>query len=433
MDCGAACLGMLCQAFGRKVSLSRIRQLCNTGLDGTSLNDICRAATELGLAARALKVSMRNLDDMPLPAIVHWEGNHWIVLLEVKKKSVRVADPAVGIRRHSRQTFEQKWSGYAALFDFTADFQNAPMGQRSLSWLAPLVLKLRGTLSVALGLALVVSILELLFPIFNQVVVDNVIVENDLQLMRLVLLAMGATILFCQLATLLQQYLLSFAALRIDTALLDFITVKMLSLPMSYFSNRRTGDIQRRLEGASQVRRFMLQHGIGGVLAMVHLVGALALMSIYSVYLTGVFLATMPLYAGLMWFSVKVLKPLFADIEESQGKYSSHQIDAIKGIEAVKAASAEIEGVPLRGAKDVPQQFHCHVVRQHAADNRPDLRRAVSLVRSQSSFGRSPEHRRLCRFWLPDGDGLRCDLSRARGLGQPAIHIRAVEPAGRYF
>ena len=342
MDCGAACLGMLCQAFGRKVSLARIRQLCNTSLDGTSLNDICRAATELGLAARALKVSMRNLDDMPLPAIVHWEGNHWIVLLEVKKNSVRVADPALGIRRITRGLFEQKWSGYAALFDFTADFQNAPMGKRSLSWLAPLVFKLRGTLGIAMGLALVVSILELLFPIFNQIVVDKVIVENDLQLMQIVLIAMGATIVFCQLATLLQQYLLSFAALRIDTALLDFITVKMLSLPMSYFSNRRTGDIQRRLEGASQVRRFMLQHGIGGVLALVHLVGALALMSIYSLPLTGIFLATMPLYACLMFFSVKVLKPLFADIEESQGKYSSHQIDAIKGIEAVKAASAEI-------------------------------------------------------------------------------------------
>jgi HlyB family type I secretion system ABC transporter len=342
MDCGAACLGMICMAFGRKVSLTRIRQLCHTSLDGTSLNDICRAATELGLAARALKVSKRNLDQMPLPAVVHWEGNHWVVLLETKRNSVRVADPGLGIRRVTRHEFEQKWTGYAGLFDFTADFQNAPIHQRSLSWLAPLVLKLRGILFTAFSLALVVSFLELLFPIFNQVVVDKVIVENDLQLLKIVLLAMGSTLVFCLFANLLQQYLLSFAALRIDTALLDFITVKMLSLPLSYFAARRTGDIQRRLEGASQVRRFMLQHGIGGVLAIVHLLGAVALMSLYSVPLTFIFLSTMPLYAGLMVFSVKVLKPLFADIEESQGKYSAHQIDAIKGMEAVKAASAEL-------------------------------------------------------------------------------------------
>ena len=342
MDCGATCLAMICQAFGRKVSLSRIRQLCATSLDGTSLNDLCRAATELGLAARSLKVSVRNLDAMPLPAIVHWDGNHWVVLLDVRKDSVRVADPALGMRRIARKQFEQKWSGYTALFDFTAAFLNAPVGKRSLNWLTPLFLKLRGVLTIALSLALIVSILELLFPIFNQIVVDKVIVENDLQLMRIVLVSMISTLVFVQLATLLQQYLLCFAALRIDTAMLDFITVKLLSLPMSYFANRRTGDIQRRLEGASQVRRFMLQHGIGGLLAGVHLFGALFLMSLYSVWLTFIFLCTMPLYAGLMYFSVRVLRPLFADVEESQGKYSSHQIDAIKGIEAVKASSAEL-------------------------------------------------------------------------------------------
>ena len=83
MDCGAASLGMICRHFGRKVSLSRIRQLCHTSTDGTSLKALCRAATELGLAARALKVSLRNLPLMPLPAIVHWEGNHWMVLYDV--------------------------------------------------------------------------------------------------------------------------------------------------------------------------------------------------------------------------------------------------------------------------------------------------------------------------------------------------------------
>ena len=80
MDCGAASLGMICRHFGRKVSLARIRQLCHTATDGTSLKALCRAAVELGLAARALKVSLRNLSVMPLPAIEHWEGDHWMVL-----------------------------------------------------------------------------------------------------------------------------------------------------------------------------------------------------------------------------------------------------------------------------------------------------------------------------------------------------------------
>ena len=94
MDCGAACLAMVARAFGRRVSLARIRQLVNTGLDGTSLRSICRAGEELGLATRSVKTSARHLDQMPLPAIVHWDEHHWIVLVAVGRRHVQVVDPA---------------------------------------------------------------------------------------------------------------------------------------------------------------------------------------------------------------------------------------------------------------------------------------------------------------------------------------------------
>jgi HlyB family type I secretion system ABC transporter len=341
MDCGAASLGMICRHFGRKVSLARIRQLCHTATDGTSLKALVRAATELGLAARALKVSLRNLPDMPLPAIVHWEGNHWIVLYDVDQEFVRVADPAMGLRKIPRREFEANWTGYAALFDYTTAFEKAPESKAAVAWILPFLARFKVILLQVLGLAVAVSFLQLLFPIFTQMVVDKVIVENDLGLLRIILLGMLAAILFVQLSTLAQEYLLAFAAVRLDTAVLDFLSRKLLSLPMTYFTSRRTGDIQRRLDGARQVRQFAVQQGIGALLALIYLVGALCLMGIYSPLLMVTFLATTPLYAGLMYFSVKVLRPLFAGVEESQGKYSSHQIDAIKGIEAVKAAAAE--------------------------------------------------------------------------------------------
>jgi len=341
MDCGAASLGMICRHYGRKVSLARIRQLCHTATDGTSLKALCRAASELGLAARALKVSLRNLPMMPLPAIVHWEGNHWIVLYDVDKEFVRVADPALGLRKVPRREFEAKWTGYAALFDYTTAFEHAPESKPALGWMVPFLARFKVILLQVLGLAVAVSILQLLFPVFTQMVVDKVIVENDIGLLKTILLGMFAAIVFVQLSTLAQEYLLAFAAVRLDTAVLDFLSRKLLSLPMSYFTSRRTGDIQRRLDGARQVRQFAVQQGIGALLALIYLAGALGLMAVYSPFLTLAFLATTPLYVGLMFFSVKVLRPLFAGVEESQGKYSSHQIDAIKGIEAVKAASAE--------------------------------------------------------------------------------------------
>ncbi|MEY2439529.1 MAG: ATP-binding cassette, subfamily bacterial [Verrucomicrobiota bacterium] len=341
MDCGAASLGMICRHFGRNVSLARIRQLCHTATDGTSLKAICRAASELGLAARALKISLRNLPMMPLPAIVHWEGNHWIVLYDVDQQFVRVADPALGLQKIPRREFESKWTGYAALFDYTIEFEKAPESRPTYAWILPFLAKFKLILFQVLGLAVAVSFLALLFPVFTQMVVDRVIVENDIGLLKTILLGMFGAVLFVQISTLAQEYLLAFAAVRLDAAVLDFLSRKLLSLPMTYFTSRRTGDIQRRLDGARQVRQFAVQQGIGALLAMIYLFGALGLMAIYSPLLMLAFLATTPLYAGLMIFSVKVLRPLFAGVEESQGKYSSHQIDAIKGIEAVKAASAE--------------------------------------------------------------------------------------------
>src|SRR5437660_258440 len=174
MDCGAASLGMICRHFGRKVSLARIRQLCHTATDGTSLKALCRAAVELGLAARALKVSLRNLPVMPLPAIVHWEGNHWMVLYDVDEAQVRVADPALGLRKIPRKEFEQKWSGYAALFDYTIAFEQTPESKPSMAWVWPFLAKFRKILLQVLALAVAVSCLELLFPLFTQLVVDKV-------------------------------------------------------------------------------------------------------------------------------------------------------------------------------------------------------------------------------------------------------------------
>jgi ATP-binding cassette subfamily B protein len=341
MDCGAASLGMICRHFGRKVSLARIRQLCHTATDGTSLKAITRAATELGLAARALKVSLRNLPMMPLPAIVHWEGNHWIVLYNVDEQFVRVADPALGLRKIPRREFEAKWTGYAALFDYTIAFEQAPESKPTLAWVLPFLERFKVILLQVFGLAVAVAFLQLLFPVFTQMVVDKVIVENDIGLLKTILLGMLAALVFVQLATLAQEYLIAFAAVRLDTAVLDFLSRKLLSLPMTYFTSRRTGDIQRRLDGARQVRQFAVQQGVGALLASVFLFGAVILMAMYSPLLMIAFLATAPLYVGLMIFSVKVLRPLYHGVEESQGRYSSHQIDAIKGIEAVKAASAE--------------------------------------------------------------------------------------------
>jgi HlyB family type I secretion system ABC transporter len=363
MDCGAAALAMVCRHFGRAVSLARIRQLCFTSTDGTSLRALCRAATELGLAARPVKASARNVPQMPLPAIVHWEGNHWVVLYDVTDTHVRIADPGLGLRKLARADFERRWSGYTALFDYTEAFAQAPVEAPSAAWLWPFVRPFRPILVRALGLAVVASALSMLLPVFTQVIVDRVLVEQDLGLLNVIVLAMLAALVFMTVAVIVQRYLLSFTAVRIDASTLDYLTRRLLALPMTYFTSRRTGDIQRRLAGLRQVREFMVQSAVAGLSSVVQLAAALALMLAYSPLLAGVFLVTAPIYLGLMRFSARRLRPIFDDLEEGFGRYASHQIDAIRGIETVKAMGAE---VAFR--ERMLEEFHRIARRQFKAD-----------------------------------------------------------------
>ena len=340
-DCGAASLAMVCRFFGRSVSLAHIRQVVHTSTDGTSLRAICSGAKTLGLAARAVKASKSNLAQMPLPAIVHWDGNHWLVLYDVDKKAVRIADPAIGLRRISRDEFESKWSGYAALFDYTDAFENAPESKPSVRWLLQFLQPFAGVLVKAFTLAIIVSALQMLLPVFTQVVVDKVLVEEDTGMLNVMIFSMLAVVVFMVVSMFVQRYLLSFVAVHVDSVTLDFLARKLLALPLNYFANRKTGDIQRRLGGIRQVREFFVQNGVNGLTAMTQIAGSVILMFAYSPLLASVFLALAPLYAGLMIYSSKRLKPIFDQLEEAYGKYHSQQIDAIKGIETVKAMGAE--------------------------------------------------------------------------------------------
>jgi len=341
MDCGAASLAMICRYFGRTVSITRIRQAVHTATDGTSLRGLCQGAESFGLAARSVKVSKSNILQLPLPAIIHWENYHWVVLFDVNLNHAWIADPATSIRKITREELDEKWNGYAALFDYTEAFQQAPEAKTGVGWLMPFLKPFASVFAKAFGLALIVSALQMLLPVFTQVIVDSVLVEKDSSLLAMMIGAMLVVLAFMTVSMVVQRYLLSFVAVRVDSLSLDFITRRLLALPISYFASRKTGDIQRRLLGVRQVREFLVQNGVNGLTAIAQTGAAIALMFLYSPMLAAVFLAVAPLYAGLMKYSSKRLGPMFHELEESYGRYSSHQIDAIKGIETVKALGAE--------------------------------------------------------------------------------------------
>ena len=156
---------------------------------------------------------------MPLPAIVHWEGNHWIVLYDVDEQFVRVADPARRACGKFRAANLKRSGQDTRRCSITRPHSNKRR-KASRRWRGSFHFsrKFKVILLQVLGLAVAVSFLQLLFPVFTQMVVDKVIVENDVGLLKTILLGMFAAIVFVQLSTLAQEYLLAFAAVRLDTA-----------------------------------------------------------------------------------------------------------------------------------------------------------------------------------------------------------------------
>jgi len=342
-DCGAACMAMVCRHFGRPLSMVRIRDAVATSTDGTSLLGLQNGAQELGLEAQALKASASRLSALPLPAIAHWEANHWVVLYRVDDDSVRLADPARGLRKITRAEAEEKLTGYVLTVRPSEAFHTLPDQKTSARWLLAFLRPERRMLSIAIALALLAAGTEMLIPVAGQRIVDNALPQDDREQVNLLALALLGVVAVGAVAAVVQRLMLARVASRVDTSLLDFLTGRLLELPMSYFNARRIGDIERRLNSVAMIRQFLVQYGVIAVSAAAQLLVALVLMVVYSPLLTLVFLALAPVYVALLWAARRHLRPLYDGEEEAFGKYQSRQIDAIKGIESVKALGGERE------------------------------------------------------------------------------------------
>ena len=341
-DAGAASVAMICRHHGRNVSSSRVRDAIHTAVDGTSLLGIRHGAESLGLEVRASKVSKSRLDSMPLPAILHWANNHWLVVYHVDARSAWVADPARGRRRLSRSELESKWSGYAAFFAPTEALQEAPEEKSRIGWLLGFFRPHRRALLASAALALLSAAAAMLIPVVSKFVVDRVIGEHDVRLLTVLVLVMLGALALSVVVTVVQRLLVSRIAVRVDRASLDALSEVLLSLPMSYFHARRIGDIGRRLGGMQAIREIAINRGVQLLTAVAEVVVAVVIMGIFSWRLTLVYvISAVPLYWAMMRYSQARLRPTYEGLEECWGKYQSRQIDSIKGIETVKAMGAE--------------------------------------------------------------------------------------------
>jgi ATP-binding cassette subfamily B protein len=342
-DCAVAALASVARFHGRAVSATYLRDVAATSAEGTSLRGICAAGRAIGLEMTPLKVSQQHLGSLALPAIAHWEGRHWVVLYRLDGDRAVIGDPASGLRQVPRSELFEAWDGFAATARPTPALAQAPTDQASLRWVLPFLRPYLKYLVAAFVLALVAAGFEASVPVLVGRMVDRLGTHPGRQ--HRALAPLGALLAAAVAGTVVmafaQRRTLSRVTGKFDVATLDYVTGRLLNLPMSYFAKRKAGDIERRLQSMADIRRIVVQEGIDALTALSLVLVVVAIMFSQAPLLAVAFTAVLPLYGLLMWLSHQRVRPVLATMEEALGRYTGSQVDLLKGVETVKTLGAE--------------------------------------------------------------------------------------------
>ncbi|OKH15577.1 ABC transporter ATP-binding protein [Fischerella major NIES-592] len=268
-DCGAACLATISKHYGRNFTLNHIREMVGTGQFGTTLLGLKRGAESLGFNARPVKTSpelLNRMKEAPLPAIIHWQGNHWVVLYGKQGKKCIIADPAVGIRYLSKKDVADNWTDWLMLLlqpDQTRFFSQEDDKVSGFWRFLRRVWTFRGILAQALPLNLILGLLSLASPFLLQILTDDVLVRGDTRLLTTVAIAVVVMHFVSTSLSFVQSNLIAHFAQRLQLGLVLEFGRQILRLPLSYYEARRSGEIVSRLRDINQVNQLVAQVIVG--------------------------------------------------------------------------------------------------------------------------------------------------------------------------
>lgn len=341
MDCGAACLSMICKFYGKDVSINTTRDLAKVKQEGASLSNLERALTELGFRAESYISSMQQLRQKSLPAIVNWKGYHWIVVYEVTDDHVICADPDDGIVRHSHKEFIGGWSRYTIFLQPTAKFKIFPESKAAIKSFVPFYLPFKKTIFELFLLAIFMQALAIATPLFSKFVIDEIILKADQQWLWAALCVMGVITILTMVMDYISDIMALKLSLRCNFNMISHVYSRLLRLPISYFETRKIGDVTNRLEQHEQVTEFITEDGLDTFLNLLTAVAFLFLMFSFNVWLS----LTALFFLSLNLFVVKYISPRLRQVEREsfvkEAEQESHTIESIQAAGTLKALGAQ--------------------------------------------------------------------------------------------
>ncbi|HJV73452.1 MAG TPA: peptidase domain-containing ABC transporter [Noviherbaspirillum sp.] len=341
MDCGAACLAMICRHYGIPMTLGKLRELANVTTQGATLESLARAGESLGFTTRGVQCTYEALLGFELPFIVHWEGYHYIVVYGVSKEQVWVADPAVGFRKMRIEEFERGWSGTCLLFTPGQDMVQLAAARspwvRFVAYLQP-YRKILANLFLA---TFVIQILGLVPPLIIQNILDGVIVHQNFSLLHLLIVGLIISNLFTQMMATIRSFLANFMMRNMDFAMMSQFFKHTMSLPYSFFAKRKAGDILARFQENQTIRAFLTESTVTTMLNLLMVFIYFTIMFMYNVTMTLVLIAFVIPIMGLTVLVTPKIKNYAREAFTAGTDAQSFLMETLGGVETVKGMGIE--------------------------------------------------------------------------------------------
>jgi len=341
MDCGAACLAMICRHYKIPMTLGKLRELANVTREGATLDSLARVGESLGFTTRGVQCTFQALLGFEMPFIAHWEGYHYIIVYGLSKHHVWVADPGPGFRKLTVAEFEKGWTGTCLLFTPGSDMEQLATARspwlRFIGYLKPYK-KILAYLFIA---TFVIQILGVAPPLIIQHILDEVIVHENVSLLHVLIVGLILANVFTQFTSLMRAFLSNFMMRNMDFSMMSGFFKHALSLPLPFFAKRKSGDIIARFQENQTIRSFLTESTVTTLLNLLMVFIYFTILFLYSTKMT---LLLVVLVIPILVMTVAVtpkLKAYARDAFQASTDAQSTLMEIIGGAETVKGMGIE--------------------------------------------------------------------------------------------
>lgn len=355
MQCGITCLQMICKHYGKEYSLESLSRYCFATTEGVSMLGISEAANKLGLHTICGRVTMEQLPQAPLPCILHWRQNHFVVLYQIKKKKkYYIADPGKGLVTYTEKAFKDHWistqskgeeKGIAmfiqptpAFYELSGETTNR---KRSFKFLFGYIKQYRRYFGQIILGALTGCLLQLIFPFLTQAIVDIGITHQNLGIIYLILLGQLILTVSRTSVDFIRRWILLHISMRINISLVSDFFIKLLKLPMSFFDTKLMGDLMQRMNDHNRVEKFLTTQMLNVTFSLLSFIVFGCVLFCYNIFIFSIFLTGSILYG--IWIAIFLNRRKLLDYElfEKQATNNNKTYQFITSMQEIKLQNCE--------------------------------------------------------------------------------------------